>query len=100
MSHPAKRHRPAIKPTLRTPAAKVKTLEHDIAVLREAHRRAEIAILANETRDLNKRQMTESLGRVQADVDELYRHGIIDKNGRRISPELPKEMNGTEADVV
>ena len=78
----------------------MKALEHELATLRESVLRSGLATAANELRDLNKRQATEGLARVQTDVKELFRRGIVDANGKRISTRLPKEMNGTEADVV
>ncbi|MCE9581719.1 MAG: hypothetical protein K8T20_04290 [Planctomycetes bacterium] len=100
MSQAAGHRKPAPKPTLSSLAARVKTLEHEIETLRASLKRTEVAVAANELRDRNQRQATEGLARVQADVNELYRRGIVDANGKRISPDLPKEMNGSEADVV
>jgi ribosomal protein S20 len=78
----------------------VKSLEHELETLRASLKRTELAVAGNELRELNKRHATEGLARVQADVKELYRRGIVDANGKRVSPRLPKEMNGTDADVV
>lgn len=100
MSQAARHRKPSPKPTLSSLAAKVKALEQELATLRESFKISGLVSAANELRDLNKRQATEGLARVQADVKELYRRGIVDANGKRISPRLPKEMNGTEADVV
>ena len=100
MSQAARHRKPTPKPTISSLAAKVKALENELATLRESVRRSELAHAANDLRELNKRRMTEGMARVQADVKELYRRGLVDANGKRVSSELPKEMNGTEADVV
>ncbi len=100
MAQAARHRKPTPKPTLSSLAAKVKSLEHELETLRASLKRTELAVAGNELRELNKRRATEGLARIQADVNELYKRGIIDANGKRISPHLPKEMNGSEADVV
>lgn len=100
MSHRSRNRKPAPKPTLSSLARRVNVLERELGLLRAKFERSRLALAADELRELNNRQATEGLARVQADVRELLRRGIVHKDGKRIWARLPNEVKGSETDVM
>ena len=96
--------------TLRSNVARLESGRHSptvetVAVLADAlslrlAELFEISLAAVKLRRLNERQIRKGIKTVRKDMRAMQRRGIIDKNGARISKELPAEMLEGTSDAV